>query len=355
MIRRSPCLALFATLALMAPAPGAKAILATNPVPEYKEVYELIHSHLDGVTDAELDQAALNGLLTTFDGRVSLEEDQSTAPTNGPLISRVAVPDEGVGYVRISRVADGLAQGLGQAWRDLVASNALNGLVLDLRFARGSDYAAAAAAADLFVPRERQLLVYGDVPVRSTAKTNAVTLPLAVLVNHATSGAAEALAAMLREAGSAIILGDTTAGRAMVMQDYPLKNGQRLSIAAEPVKLGNGAELSSSGVKADIQVAVSADAEKTYFDDPYPDLSQAYVSDDNAQSDQVGETNHVTHHARISEADLVREKAEGISSDDDTNVTSQPTEPEKPMIHDPVLARAVDLLKALALVHDQRN
>jgi hypothetical protein len=128
-------------------------------------------------------------------------------------------------------VGDGLAGQIVSALKQLTASNQLKGIILDLRFADGHDYAAAAAAADLFVSREMPLLDWGSGSSRSKAKSDAITLPLAVLVNHQTAGAAEALAAVLRDDCQAMILSTTTAGDATIGREFPLKNGQSLSIA----------------------------------------------------------------------------------------------------------------------------
>ena len=111
------------------------------------------------------------------------------------------------------------------AFQQLGATNKLKGLVLDLRYTSGKDYEAAAAVADLFVSKERPLLNWGKGIVRSSSKTDAIEVPVAVLVNGQTAGAAEALAAVLREAGSGLVLGSRTAGQAMIAEEFPLKNG----------------------------------------------------------------------------------------------------------------------------------
>ena len=49
----------------------------------------------------------------------------------------------------------------------------------------------------------------------------------------------------------------------------------------------------------------------------------------------------------------MRERREGLSEADLVNARDR--EAEKPMISDPVLARAVDLLKGLALVRGSRS
>ena len=44
----------------------------TNPAPDFKEVYELLRTNLTGVTDENLNRAAIEGLLSRFPGKVSL-------------------------------------------------------------------------------------------------------------------------------------------------------------------------------------------------------------------------------------------------------------------------------------------
>lgn len=259
----------FALAALLAFVPDLRSA-TTNAAPDFREVYQLVRSNLAGVTDADLDRAAVNGLLAGLDGKVLLEGGASNPATNLVPVSRVRVLDKNIGYVRISRVSDGLPSELASALRGLNSTNELKGLVLDLRYALGSDFAAAAAVADLFVARERPLLDWGAGSARARTKANALTLPLAVLVNHETTGAAEALAAVLREVGAGLVLGDATAGRAMIMQDFPLKNGQHLLVATRPVKLGDSTELSVRGVVPDIQVTVDAADERAWFEDPTP-------------------------------------------------------------------------------------
>ena len=57
--------------------------------------------------------------------------------------------------------------------------------------------------------------------------------------------------------------------------------------------------------------------------------------------------------SRMLTADLVRERREGISEADLTALRDR--EPEMPMVRDPALARALDLLRGLALVRQSRS
>ena len=336
------------TLALLAAVFPARA--ATNSAPDFKEVYDLVRKHLAGASDSELDRAATEGLITGLRGKVSLVsgDDQST-PSDVALISQSAVLEEDIAYLRVGRVGDGLAKAISGAMQALAATNKLKGVVLDLRFASGDDYAAVAATADLFVANARPLLDWGNGVVKSEKKYDIINLPVAVLVNRETGGAAEALAAVLRETGVAIILGGTTAGNAMIAEEFTLANGQRLRIATSPVKLGDGTALSTAGVKPDIEVKVRLEDERAYADDAYASLSKIAVNSTN----EIAGTNRPGRRPRISEADLVRERREGTNLDEVTPVRDR--EPEKPLIRDPALARAVDLLKGLAVVRRARH
>jgi hypothetical protein len=347
---------LLAAISLVLPATISDAQSATNGAPDFQEVYDLLRRHLARTTDAELNRAAVEGLFTSLRGKVTLVADEDTpARTNVALVSKSSVLENDVAYVRVGCVEAGLAKEFSEAVQRLGATNKLKGVVADLRFADGDDYAAAVAVADLFLADRKALLDWGNGVVKSEKKDDIIKLPAAVLVNRETGGAAEALAAVLRETGVALILGGTTAGRAMISQEFTLKSGQRLRIATSPVKLGDGKALSAQGVKPDIEVAVNADQERAYFEDAYTRLTQGNLATGAGvpATNQLDGTNRPSRRPRATEADLVRARRDGTSLDADSPFVRN-TEPEKPLIRDPALARAVDLLKGLAVVRQSR-
>ena len=325
--------------------------------PDFKEVYDLIQAHLAGMSERELNQAAVGALVSGLAPRVSLVTNAGTGSTAGdvPLVSKTTVFEGDILYVRAGRVGDGLANAISAACRKSGTTNKLKGVALDLRYAGGDDYAAAAAAAELFVKKEQPLLNWGNGMVRSKENADAIALPVAVLVNRQTAGAAEALAAALRETGAGLILGGRTAGQAMVAQEFPLKNGERLRIATAPVQLGDGTAMSEKGLKPDIAVDVSVDDELVYYGDAFKATEKTNLLAGGGLSltNQASGTNRVTRRPRFNEAELVRERREGVSEADLTSLRGR--EPEKPMVQDPALARALDLLRGLALVRASRS
>jgi C-terminal processing protease CtpA/Prc len=193
------------------------------------------------------------------------------------------------------------------------------------------------------------LLNWGEGVVMSHEKNGSIRVPVGVLVNHETSGAAEALAAVVREAGAGLILGSRTAGDAMVMQDFTLKNGEHLRIGSAPVTIGNGKALSSQGIPPDIDVTVSEAAERAYYADAFLVVSNKAAG--NTATNQPSGTNQTR--VRFNEAELVREHRAGESPDEQT--AKRPPEPQVPVVSDPALARALDLLKGLAVVRQNNS
>lgn len=346
---RLAVLSLLAALTALTAADDPK----TNALPDFDEVRQLIHAHLAGATDQDLNRAAVEGLLHSLRGKVRLvsNADDADARTNPPAVGKAIVLDDHIGYLRIAHVSEALPGEVARQCETFADSKKIIGLVLDLRFAEGEDYEAVVAVADLFIAKEKPLLDWGKGIVKSLANDQALNWPVAVLVNGETTGAAEALAAVLREARVALILGSSTRGAAMTATDFPLQDGQRLRIATAPVKLGDGTPLSAQGVQPDIVVSATPEMERAYLADPYANVSRTNLTA--AATNTLSATNRPARRMRVNEADLVRARREGLSLDGDVSVGHE-VEPEKAVIRDPALARAVDLLKGLAIVRRSR-
>jgi hypothetical protein len=334
---------------------------ATNTPADFNEVYNLIRSHLAGTSEADLDKAAVRGLVSQLHSRVSIVSgNESGSGTNGesdaPLLAKSALYDGPIAYFRVGRVGEGLANQINGAYKELKGTNHLKGVVIDLRFADGHDYGSAASVADMFINKELPLLDVGNGMVRSKAKADAVTLPVAILVNQQTSGAAEALAGVLRVTDRAMILGTNTAGAASIDKEFPLKNGQRLRIATEEIKLGDGQALPAQGIKPDIQVTVSPEDERIYMTDPFKEVmkpSSLIAGLGMSSTNAANGTNRSSR--RINEADLMRERKEGPGKElDYSSAPTRVADAEKPVIRDPVLGRALDLIKGIAALGQYR-
>jgi hypothetical protein len=336
----------------------ARGADATNPAPDFKEIYDLLRTNLAGVTDDNLNRAAVGGLLSRFPGQVSLVgggADESATSQGGTALSKSAVVENNVAYLRVGCVTGNLTDGLRAAYRTLTATNKVAGVILDLRFADGDDASSVQAVVNLFTSKK-------------------IAVPLVVLVNGGTRGVAESLAAALRHANVGLIIGNSTAGEAATYREFPLHNGERLRIVATPVKSGNRTAVPSGGLQPDIAVAVNAADERVFWDNPYVAPAQntgpqvvtnnllPFV-DHTSEADLVLQKQHdgktfgtPEFHARdmdLSEPEKIHRPG-GDNAGDEDSASPQAAEPQKPVIRDPVLARAVDLIKGLAVVRQSR-
>jgi hypothetical protein len=214
------------------------------------------------------------------------------AEATNTALAKSAIFENDVAYLRVGEVAKNLADEIQSAQSDLASTNKIVGTVLDLRFADGDDSTAEQAVENLFASEK---------------------LPVAILINAETRGAAVKLSADLREARVGLIFGN------------PAKN-----------------------LQPDISVPVNAGAEKVFLENPFGTLEQNGTDSSATTNDFLPFVDHT------SEADLVREKIKDGDEDEDSAPPPN-AEAQKPFIRDPVLARAVDLIKGLAVVRQSRS
>jgi hypothetical protein len=197
-------------------------------------------------------------------------------------------------------------------------------------------------------------LDWGDGVRNSTAKSNPINIPVALLVNRKTSGAAEALAGMMREAQIGLLLGSKTAGQASIAKEFELSNGQRLRIGTTPVKLAQGKFLPSSGIAPDISIDISSEDELAYYGDAFYSRSNRLATVGTSLTNETGLSLTNRPRRRINEAELVRMQREGESFDFSLNSGRRDAGTTPPSMQDPALSRALDLLKGLAVVQQFR-
>jgi hypothetical protein len=210
------------------------------------------------------------------------------ADATNSALAKSGMLENDVVYLRVGEVGKSLAAEIQSAQSDLALTNKIAGTILDLRFADGDDLDSAKTTENLFTSKK---------------------LPLAILVNGETRGAAASLATDLRTARAGLIFGGSTE------------------------------------IKPDIAVTVKTEDEKKFLENPYAIVETLPAGDTNSG----GTNNFASFIDHTSEADLVRAKIKDGDEDEDTAPAARPA-PPKPVIRDPVLARAVDLIKGLAVV-----
>ena len=359
--------------ALLWLAAGASPLRAAGADPGLRQALEVIsvlksnYVDRDQINDQLLDSATVAGILQAL-GHGAVIVTPEPATTNAtktaglelkpiePLArAEVIAPD--IGYVRLADVTDAAVTAL-DAELQKFAEKKVTGFVLDLRFADGTNYAAAAAVASHFVSGGQELFtlksaetgaqVFHAATEGKSAAPDGLDLtsaPLMLLVNAATRGSAEALAGALRAQNRGIVVGAKTAGSAAGWKDVKLSDGQTLRLATAKVVLpakesgGTATDLFPGGVTPDVMVKIDAKVER--------DVVLA------AQTNQTltASLQPMVQKKGLTEAELVKAfRGQAVDTGDAPVSTGHEEEGDIQPVRDVVLQRAVDILKGIRVL-----
>ena len=219
-------------------------------------------------------------------------------------VKQAKTPAEGIGYVRISEFQDNTAKDLDRALAQY-RQKGLEGLILDLRNNPGGLLDVAVEVSGRFIPEGKTVLsTKGRVASQnqtftSTFKSPYLDFPMVVLVNEGSASASEIVAGALRDHGRAILMGAKTFGKGSVQTVVPLRDGSAIRLTTSIYYTPAGHAIHGKGLEPDV---------------------------------------------------VVQDKRESASD-------SGEEEPEKEegVVKDPVVLRAVDLLKGLSIFHSKQQ
>lgn len=311
-------------------------------LPLLTELCEALLTNVPGLDPAQLDELAANALVDVMGPRAFwADRIREANPNAGELqIPRVELIKEGVVRVRVHTIASGLAVAIAGEFERLARTTNVLGLVMDLRFAEGTDYSSLGEVTGLFVDHAREVLIMGTNRVMSTPATAKITVPVAVLINGRTRGAAEALAGVLPTLTTAIVIGSRSAGECYVWRELTLSTGRRLCVAAGLVSVAGGRAI-SEGVIPDICVEVPEAEERAYWENPYQNPA--------GETTSTRDDAPMRRRIRLNEAELERTRENDNQSLSRTEASAPVVSPTR-VIRDPVLARAIDVLEAYRLL-----
>ena len=133
-----------------------------------------------------------------------------------------------IGHIRINSFDEKTGKEFAAALEKLGGAS-LEGLVIDLRNNPGGVVGAAVEIASQFLQPGQRIITmkgrnknYEEIDVPKTAKP--YTFPIAVLVNAKTASASEIVAGALQDHKRAIILGESTYGKGLVQNVFPIRN-----------------------------------------------------------------------------------------------------------------------------------
>lgn len=169
--------------------------------------------------------------------------------------------EDEVGLITIYNFYSGVADSVTQAVEDLQAQGA-RALILDVRYNPGGYVHELVDILDLLLPEGDVFISrqYNGKEKVYTSDEAFVDLPLAVLVNEESYSAAEFLAAQLREAADALVVGTRTCGKGYSQMLYELSDGSAIGLSSARYFTGGGVSLIDVGVEPDPTVEMTDEA-----------------------------------------------------------------------------------------------
>lgn len=164
-----------------------------------------------------------------------------------------------VGYIRISRFRENTPDQFREAMKEL-ENQKVCGLVLDLRSNSGGDMGAAASVMDMLLPAGTVVASRdsaGEETVEFTSAAGETALPVSVVMDENTYGAAELVAANVRDYKKGLLVGQQTAGHGRKSQVVPLSDGSAVFFPIAEYLTLNGQVFDGAGIAPDITKVLS--------------------------------------------------------------------------------------------------
>jgi len=217
--------------------------------------------------------------------KMVITRDVITIP---PVIDKML--EDGIGYVKVDALTKGEALDIAAKIKSLEKSGAKK-LILDLRNTSDGEESEGIATANLFLNHGTITYLQGQKYPREAFNADPAkaitTLPVAVLVNKGTAGAAEIVAAALLENARADVVGDKTFGDGSVQKTIDLKDGGALILSVAKYYSPSGKAIEDAAVTPNVLVADETDNVISDDDGAETAPAEPEAKPKNTQDDQL--------------------------------------------------------------------
>jgi len=206
--------------------------------------------------------------VTLTIGRKDFEKPQEIVITRDIIqvpATELKMLDDKIGYLRIMQFNEKTAAETQEDLEKLKDAGA-QGLVLDLRNNPGGLLIQCQKVSSMFLPNDKNHdLIVSTKPRKGEGdKLNRTgpqlwTKPMVVLVNKGSASASEILSGALKDHKRAVIIGETTFGKALVQSVIPLSDGSAMAITTAHYYTPSGYDVGKRGITPDQKVELDKD------------------------------------------------------------------------------------------------
>ena len=232
-----------------------------------------IIKEVDGKSTYDLSIDAVSSLVkgkigTTVTLKIKRDNQELTidvtrAKVNIPLTETKYLENGKIGYLSMYMFSEGLGSSVEKALNEF-KEKGVKGVIVDLRGNPGGLLSECENVASLFLPSG--VLLYTNDREGNLAPINVngkkFDLPLVVLVDGGTASASEIFSGAIKYNKVGKIVGETTYGKGVIQQIYPIKGDYTLKITVEEYLLPDKTSINKKGVTPDIEVKDDANTEE---------------------------------------------------------------------------------------------
>lgn len=226
--------------------PAANAGLAAGMIITDIDGYDVTNSDIDEVR--QLIRAKLNDKFTLgINGGKTKLEVNCSAFYFSSVLSRYEKTE--AGYIQITNFEAGTGTDAVNAMEDLVYNKKCVALCIDLRSNPGGLASEAATVLDYLLPSGVLFSLVDKNGHKEVTESDilSLSLPMVVIVDSNTYAEAEVFAAVMREYGAAVIMGEATPGMTRIQETFELEDGSALRISTKSYVTSKGVDIASEG------------------------------------------------------------------------------------------------------------
>ena len=228
---------------------------------------------IEGKTTRDMSLAEIDGLLTGTPGsvvNVSVVRPRRAQPVKSELTRAIVVDppisdkmmEDGIAYIKVDDFPKGRSQEIANKLKAVQKEGAKK-IILDLRNSGDGEESEGIATANLFLNHGTITYLQGQKypkQIFNADPEKAVTsLPLVVLVNRGTAGAAEIVAAAVMENARGDVVGDKTFGSGSIQKVIDMPDGSALVLSVAKYYSPSGKAVQDAAVTPNILVADNND------------------------------------------------------------------------------------------------
>ena len=228
---------------------------------------------IEGKTTRDMSLAEIDGLLTGTPGstvNVSVVRPRRAQPVKSELTRAIVVDplisdkmmEDGIAYIKVDDFPKGRSQEIANKLKAVQKEGAKK-IILDLRNSGDGEENEGIATANLFLNHGTITYLQGQKypkQIFNADPEKAVTsLPLVVLVNRGTAGAAEIVAAAVMENARGDVVGDKTFGSGSIQKVIDMPDGSALVLSVAKYYSPSGKAVQDTAITPNILVADNND------------------------------------------------------------------------------------------------